>query len=83
MAGKALILSGSGSRDDWGRALREAAPYLGIGTSLAVTVLAGLGIGYWVDGRLGTKPMGFLVGGGFGILAAAYHFYKLLAVKKR
>ena len=56
---------------------------LGIGTSLAVTVLAGLGIGYWVDGRFGTKPFGFLVGGVFGMVAAAYHFYKLLAVKKR
>jgi F0F1-type ATP synthase assembly protein I len=71
------------SRGGWERALREAAPYLGIGTSLAVTVLAGLGIGYWVDGYLGTKPFAFLVGGVFGMLAAAYHFFKLLAVKKR
>ncbi len=70
------------SRGDWERALREAAPYLGIGTSLAVTVLAGLAFGYWVDERYGTKPVGFLVGGVFGLVAAAYHFYKLLAVKK-
>ncbi|HLA79590.1 MAG TPA: AtpZ/AtpI family protein [Vicinamibacteria bacterium] len=76
-------MSATGSRGDWERALREAAPYLGIGTSLAVTVLAGLGIGYWVDGRFGTKPLGFLAGGVFGMVAAAYHFYKLLAVKKR
>lgn len=73
----------AGSKGDWERALREAAPYLGIGTSLAVTVLAGLGIGYWVDGHLGTRPFAFLVGGVLGMLAAAYHFFKLLAVKKR
>ena len=76
-------MSAAGNKGDWERALREAAPYLGIGTSLAVTVLAGLGIGYWVDAHFGTKPFAFLVGGVFGILAGAYHFYKLLAVKKR
>lgn len=56
--------------------LREAAPYLGIGTTLAVTVLLGLGAGYWVDARLGTKPLFFLLGGAFGILVASWHFYK-------
>jgi len=42
--------------------LREAAPFLGLGTTLAVTVLAGLGGGYWLDGRLGTRPVFLLLG---------------------
>jgi len=56
--------------------LREAAPYLGIGTSLAVTLGVCLGIGYWLDLKLGTRPGGLLAGGLFGLFAAGYNFYK-------
>jgi hypothetical protein len=69
-----------GSRQDprdWTRALREAAPYLGLGTSLAVSVALGLAAGYWVDGRLGTEPAFFLVGGAFGLAAALLQLYKV------
>ena len=68
---------------DWTRALREAAPYLGIGTSLAVTVGLGVGIGYWLDKKLGTEPAFFLVGALLGLVAAGVQFYKLVAVRKR
>jgi ATP synthase protein I len=56
--------------------VREAAPYLGLGTTLAVTVLAGLGGGYWLDGRLGTRPLFLILGGVLGTGAALYHFFK-------
>ena len=68
---------------DWTRALREAAPYLGMGTALAVTVLLGLGAGYWIDGKLGTRPIFFLIGGTLGIGAAGYHFFKTVMGQKR
>jgi ATP synthase protein I len=68
---------------DWQRALREAAPYLGMGTSLAVTVLLGLWIGHWLDKKLGTEPILFLVGAGLGLAAAGIQFYKTVAVRKR
>jgi F0F1-type ATP synthase assembly protein I len=61
---------------DWSRALREAGPYLSIGTSLAATVLAGLGIGYWADRALGTQPVFFLIGSGLGLFAALYQFFQ-------
>jgi F0F1-type ATP synthase assembly protein I len=64
---------------DWTRALREAAPYLGLGTTLAVTVLAGLGGGYWLDGRLGTRPVFLLLGSALGVGAALYHFFWVVA----
>jgi F0F1-type ATP synthase assembly protein I len=64
---------GEGAQD-WTRALREAGPYLGLGTTLAVTVLAGLGGGYWLDGRLGTPPVFLLVGGTLGVGVALYSF---------
>jgi F0F1-type ATP synthase assembly protein I len=59
--------------------LREAAPFLGLGTTLAVIVLAGLGGGYWLDERLGTRPVLVLLGGTLGLGAALYHFFKTVA----
>lgn len=63
----------------WARALREAGPYLGIGTTLAVTVLAGLGAGYWLDRRLGTNPVFLLLGGTLGVGAALYNFFRAVS----
>ena len=65
-----------GDRGDWARALKDVAPYLGMGTALAVTVLLGLAGGYWLDGQFGTRPLFFLLGGAFGLFAALYHFFK-------
>ncbi len=46
-------------------------------------MLLGLGAGYWLDGKLGTKPWLFLVGGAFGMLAAFVQFYKMVVGRKR
>jgi F0F1-type ATP synthase assembly protein I len=73
---------GAGSRG-WSRVLRDAAPYLGLGTTLAGSVLLGLGAGYWLDSKLGTRPAFFLAGAVLGLLAAGLHFYRVLVVKKR
>jgi F0F1-type ATP synthase assembly protein I len=64
-----------------GRALKEAGPLLGLGTSLAATVLLCLGAGYWADGRLGTQPMGLIVGGVFGSAVALYQFFRAVGQK--
>jgi ATP synthase protein I len=61
---------------DFTRALREAAPLLGLGTTLAVTVLAVLGLGYWLDAWLGTRPWFLLGGGCLGVGAAMYEFIR-------
>jgi ATP synthase protein I len=60
---------------DWMRGLREAGPYLSIGTSLAATVLLGVGAGYWLDRRFATKPIFLLIGSAFGLFAALYQFF--------
>jgi len=77
--------SEGGDARDWGRALREAAPLLGLGTTLAVTVLAGLGAGYWLDTRLSTRPVFVLLGGFLGVGAGLYRFVKsaLTALRDR
>ncbi len=73
----------SGDAGGWARALRDVAPYLGIGTTLAVTVLAGLGGGYWLDAQLGTEPWLLLAGGMLGLGAALYYFFRTVASLKR
>ena len=69
----------NGSDRGFSKGLRDAAPLLGLGTTLAVTVLAGLGGGYWLDGRLGTRPWFLLLGGTLGLAAGLYHFLKTVA----
>jgi F0F1-type ATP synthase assembly protein I len=68
-----------GDGSDWVRVLREAAPYLGLGTSLAVTVLLGVGLGYWADRELGTQPWLFLLGAVSGLAMALYQFFKTVS----
>jgi F0F1-type ATP synthase assembly protein I len=46
---------------------------------LAVTVLAGLGGGYWLDGRFDTRPVFLLLGGMLALAAGLYHFFKTMA----
>jgi ATP synthase protein I len=76
--------SGGGrSGSDWTKALREAAPYLGIGTSFAASVLLGLGAGYWLDRRLGTTPWLLLVGATLGLGAGFFSFYKTVGRKNQ
>jgi F0F1-type ATP synthase assembly protein I len=75
--------SGTPKGGGWTGALRDAAPYLGLGTTLAGSVLLGLGLGYWLDSKLGTRPAFFLVGAVMGLLAAGLHFYRMLVIKKR
>jgi len=70
------------SGSDWTRALREAAPYLGLGSSLAALVLAGLGAGYWLDEKLGTRPWLLLLGGMLGIAMALLEFYRTVGGRR-
>jgi F0F1-type ATP synthase assembly protein I len=55
---------------------------MGIGASMAASVLAGLGVGYWLDGKLGTEPLFLLVGSALGILGAFLHLYRTVAGRK-
>jgi F0F1-type ATP synthase assembly protein I len=56
---------------------------LGLGTTLAGSVLAGVGGGYWLDGRLGTRPVFVLLGGVLGLGAALSYFVKTVAVPNK
>ena len=62
--------------------MRETAPYLGLGSSLAALVLVGLGAGYWLDGKLGTRPWLLLVGGCLGIAMALLELYRTVSGRR-
>jgi ATP synthase protein I len=49
---------------------------------LAGSVLVGVLGGHWLDGKLGTQPIFFLVGAVLGLAAAALHFYRTVVVRK-
>jgi F0F1-type ATP synthase assembly protein I len=59
------------------RSLRDSAPYLGIGSSLAFTVLICLWVGHALDKKFGTEPRYFLVGAVVGVVAAFLHFWQM------
>jgi F0F1-type ATP synthase assembly protein I len=75
--------SAGGDARDWRRAFREVAPVLGLGMTLAVTVLVGLGAGYWLDERLSTRPIFLLLGGASGVGAAMYIVFRSMAETTR
>jgi hypothetical protein len=39
-------------------------------------------VGYWLDGKFGTRPILFLLGGVFGIVTAFWQVYRLLMDRK-
>jgi ATP synthase protein I len=72
-----------GVSGDWSRALREASPLLGIGTTIAASLIVGLLAGRWIDGKLGTAPLFFLLGAGLALAASFYQLYALLMRPKK
>ena len=51
--------------------------------TLAATVAAGLGAGYWLDAQLGTSPWLLLVGGTLGVGVALFYFFRTVSSLSR
>lgn len=56
--------------------VRGAGPYLGLGTQLAITMVAMFFAGYWLDKKFDTTPVFVIVFSLFGGFAAIYNFIK-------
>ena len=54
---------------DKGKTLRELGYFASLGISVALSIVIGLAIGYWLDKKFDTQPVLLLVGLGFGIAA--------------
>ena len=63
--------------------MRDAAPYLSLGTTLAASVLLGLGIGYWLDTKLGWTPVLSLLGLGLGMWIGTLALIRLVNSQKK
>ncbi|CUT03796.1 AtpZ/AtpI family protein [Candidatus Chrysopegis kryptomonas] len=59
-----------------GKAIREIAPYSGLGLQLAVTVVIFWFIGKIIDEHYGTSPLWMIVGAMLGIVVGMYNFIK-------
>ncbi|MFQ5723608.1 MAG: AtpZ/AtpI family protein [Terriglobia bacterium] len=64
------------NRSPW----RQVSVVLGMGFSFAAAVAIGVLVGYWLDGKFGTKPLFTLVFSGLGFVAG---FLELLRELKR
>jgi F0F1-type ATP synthase assembly protein I len=42
-------------------------------------VLAGLGVGHWIDGRWGTDPLFLILGGSLGVASALIYLFKTVS----
>jgi F0F1-type ATP synthase assembly protein I len=62
--------------------LGEALKYAQVGTMLVAPILAFGAIGYWLDGRLGTKPWLLLAGLIFGMIGGFVSFFRLVLPPK-
>ena len=58
----------------WVPALR----LVGVGWSIGIAIVGGLGGGIWLDGKWHTKPIFTLIGLFLGIVVAFYSTYKLV-----
>ena len=47
-----------------------------VGLSFVLAIVIGTAFGWWIDGKLGTSPWGFLIGFVFGIAAGVLNVYR-------
>lgn len=74
---RSAALAGDGKGSDPHKTLRATGQYMGLGMTWALSVLLFLGVGGWLDSRLGTTPilmiLGVFVGAGAGFYSLYYH----------
>jgi ATP synthase protein I len=56
--------------------LRELGKYGALGLEMAISVVIGMAIGWWLDGRLGTTPWLMVVWIGFGFAAGVRSLWR-------
>ena len=67
-------------KKDTKKLFRELFYYSSLSFSIALSIVIGLGIGYWLDARYDTSPLLTLVFLGLGVIAGFRNIY--LAMKK-
>lgn len=60
----------------WQAALR----FIGVGWYVGLSILGGVLVGLWLDGKFNTRPLFVIIGLMLGIVVAFYGVYKMLAL---
>lgn len=68
---------------DPGELMRASGQYLGYGLAWALSVMLFLGLGAWIDGKLGTSPVLLIVGAFVGAGAGFYSLYYHIVIEPR
>jgi F0F1-type ATP synthase assembly protein I len=63
--------------------IRASGQYMGYGLTWALAVLLFLGVGAWLDGKLGTSPWLLLIGAFVGAGAGFYSLYYHIVIEPR
>lgn len=61
------------------QAYRDAAPYMGLGATLAGTIVLFFLIGRWLDAKFGTSPTLTIIGSFVGLIGGFYNFLKTIS----
>ena len=57
----------------------QSTKYLGVGLTVVGSTALFLGVGWWVDGRVGSKPVFTLIGALVGLVAGFYQLFRRLS----
>jgi len=63
--------------------MRASGQFMGLGLTLALAVLLFLGVGAWVDSKLGTAPFLLILGAFIGAAAGFYSLYYHIVIEPR
>lgn len=63
--------------------IRASGQYMGYGLTWALAVLLFLGVGAWLDGKLGTSPWLLVIGAFTGAGAGFYSLYYHIVIEPR
>jgi len=63
-------------KEDKGATFRELGYFASLGMSVALSIVIGLALGYWLDKQFDTQPVLLLVWLAFGIAAGFSNIYK-------
>ncbi|PPD59078.1 AtpZ/AtpI family protein [Dehalogenimonas etheniformans] len=57
---------------------RTGLQFIGIGWYISLTILGGILLGRWLDGKLNTEPLLLIIGLFLGLFVAFYGAYRLM-----
>ena len=79
----ARLLAGDQRGSDPRDLLKASGQYMGLGLTWALSVLLFLGIGAWIDSKLGTSPFLLILGAFIGAAAGFYSLYYHIVIEPR